>query len=98
MSTIINGYLVSPPKGKAVSWPATGNISGVSYSNVKNAFSRGSSHNPRAVFKQLQAKQNFMDKTIGKGHNSSKIKPTTHLFFGGKTRRRRTKSRKTRRV
>ena len=97
MSSIKDGYLVSPPKGKAVSWPATGNISGVGYSNAKNAFSRGSTHNPRTVLKELQAKQSWVDKSIGRGYNPFTVNGTTRTFFGGKTRRRRSKSRKTKR-
>jgi len=98
MSTIKNGYLVSPPKAKGISWLPTGNISGVSYSRPGNANSRGSTHNPSAVINQLKAKQSLVDKIIGRGYNPLSVNATTRTFFGGKkTRRRRSKSRKTKR-
>ena len=85
MSTIQQGYLTSAPRG--VYWPATGNVSGVGYSHVGNAYSRGNTHNPANAARQILAERAWMAYYLGN--------PPAK---GGKnTRRKRSKSRKTRR-
>jgi hypothetical protein len=85
MSTVQQGYLT--PAQTGVHWPATGNVSGVGYSRIENAYSRGSAHNPSNAARQILAERAWMAYYLGQ--------PPAR---GGKnTRRRRSKSRKSRR-
>jgi hypothetical protein len=82
MSTIQHGYLTPPPR--TVSWPATGNVSGVAYSGAKNAYSRVSKFNPATAAIQVLGERAWNAQHIGVGYP-----------MGGKrTRNRRSKSRK----
>ena len=84
MSTVQQGYLTPPQK--SVSWPATGNVSGVVYSRAGNEYSR-KTYNPLIAARQILAERNWKAKHIGEGYTRG----------GKRTRYRKSKSRKTRR-
>ena len=99
MSTIQQGYLTPGQPAREVSWPATGNVSGVAYSHAGNAYSRKAKQYPLSALQELLAQQDWTSKYIGQGYQPKGILLTgPRTFSGGKrTRRRRSKSRKTRR-
>lgn len=85
MSTVQQGYLTPPQK--SVSWPTTGNVSGVVYSRAGNAYSRKNTYNPAIAARQILAERNWNAKHIGEGYTRG----------GKRNRYRKSKSRKTRR-